>query len=378
MIARFLTGLLRIGAACAIGCASLQATADDAAGLRTRYTDLREQLDHNIFHRAIYIDSTQAGENLKGDVYAVLDHPFGKVSGALKSPENWCDILILPFNTKYCRAASGEGGANLQVRIGRKFDQPVQDAYLLQFAFRGVAASPEYFESRLAAKEGPLGTRDYNIAISAVPLDAKRTFMHLSYAYGYGITGKMAMKVYLATVGADKVGFSVTGTDANTQPIYPKVPLDARCNLTTQVTGYDIANTGNVSPVTILDASESGAIIFSIHALSLIIPTPISGGGGSPPPPPVYPDGIVGLGTALNPVGLLFFSQKFGDEKWWFVEEITLNPTARQSVYVPDRPILPAPQKAWHLAPFERIGCSLSRAIAAPGLNVFLTGGQYS
>ena len=220
MIARFLTGLLRIGAACAIGCASLQATADDAAGLRTRYTDLREQLDHNIFHRAIYIDSTQAGENLKGDVYAVLDHPFGKVSGALKNPENWCDILILPFNTKYCRAASGEGGANLQVRIGRKFDQPVQDAYLLQFAFRGVAASPEYFESRLAAKEGPLGTRDYNIAISAVPLDAKRTFMHLSYAYGYGITGKMAMKVYLATVGADKVGFSVTGTDANTQPIY--------------------------------------------------------------------------------------------------------------------------------------------------------------
>ncbi|MDB5946792.1 MAG: hypothetical protein JWQ33_1818, partial [Ramlibacter sp.] len=220
MTAKVFHTLLRIGAACAIGFASLNAAADDAAGLRTRYTELRDQLDHNIYQRALYIDSTQAGDNLKGDVYAVLDYPFGKVSGELKDPDNWCDILILPFNTKYCHAMKGEAGANLNVRIGRKFDQPVQDAYKLQFAYRGVAATPDYFESRLAAKDGPVGTRDYHIMIAAVPLDEKRTFMHLSYAYGYGMTGKMAMQVYLSTVGADKVGFSVTGKAANGQPIY--------------------------------------------------------------------------------------------------------------------------------------------------------------
>lgn len=168
----------------------------------------------------------------------------------------------------------------------------------------------------------------------------------------------------------------ITSPSPNTQPIYPKVPLDARCNLTTQVTGYDIANTGNVSPVPILDASESGTIVFAVHTLSLIIPTP-SGGGGSGSPI-TYPDGIVGLGTSDNPVGLLFFSKRFGDDKWWFVDEVRLDPAARQSVYVPDRPILPAPQKAWHLAPFESLGCSLSRAISSPGLNVFLAGGHYS
>jgi hypothetical protein len=220
MRASFFTALLRLGAACAIGFASLHALADDAAGLRTRYAELRDQLDQNIYQRELYIDSTQTGDNLKGDVYAVLDHPFSQVTGELKNPDAWCDILILPFNTKYCRAAKADAGAMLHVRIGRKFDQPMQDAYKLEFAYRAVAATPDYFESRLAAKEGPIGTRDYHIMISAVPLDEKRTFLHLSYAYGYGMTGKLAMQLYLGTVGADKVGFSITGKDANGQPVY--------------------------------------------------------------------------------------------------------------------------------------------------------------
>ena len=220
MIRTFLSRLARIAAACAIGFTSVPALADDAAGLRVRHGELREQLSRNSFQRAMVIESNQVGDNLKGDVYAVLDHPFSLVSGELKDPANWCDILILPFNTKYCHAVEAGGGANLMVRIGRKVDQPVQDAYKLQFAYRAVAATPEYFESRLAAKEGPVGTRDYRITMSAVPLDDKRTFMHLSYAYGYGLAGKLAMQAYLATVGADKVGFTVIGKDGNGQPAY--------------------------------------------------------------------------------------------------------------------------------------------------------------
>ncbi len=220
MIHRFLSALTRIGAALAIGLGAAHALAGDAASLRAKHVELRDQLANNNFKRAMVIDSAQVGDNLKGDVYAVLDHPFSLVSGELKDPENWCDILILPFNTKYCHAIKGEGGSNLMVRIGRKFDQPVQDAYKLQFAYRGVAATPDYFESRLAAREGPIGTRDYHITVSAVPLDDKRSFMHLSYSYGYGFAGKVAMQAYLATAGADKVGFSVTGKDGNGQPLY--------------------------------------------------------------------------------------------------------------------------------------------------------------
>jgi hypothetical protein len=150
----------------------------------------------------------------------VLDHPFDTVSSALKHPADWCDIMLLPFNTKACQVAGGNQQTTLQIRIGRKFDQPVQDAYPLDFGWQPVAVKPDYFESRLAAATGPLGTRDYHIAVSAIPLDRGRTFMHLSYSYGYGFAGRVAMQGYLATAGADKVGFSTTGKDGNGQPIY--------------------------------------------------------------------------------------------------------------------------------------------------------------
>ena len=44
--------------------------------------------------------------------------------------------------------------------------------------------------------------------------------MHLAYSYGYGATGRFAMNAYLSTVGADKVGFTVTGKDASGQPVF--------------------------------------------------------------------------------------------------------------------------------------------------------------
>jgi len=124
--------------------------------------------------------------------------------------------LMLPFNTKYCKAS--EGG--LQLRIGRKFDQPVKDAHRIDFNFRGAVAQGDFFQNRLEAKTGPMDTRDYRIVVSAVPLDGNRTFMHLGYSYAYGLAGKLAMQAYLSTTGASKVGFSVSGRDAKGQPVY--------------------------------------------------------------------------------------------------------------------------------------------------------------
>ncbi|HXD41329.1 MAG TPA: hypothetical protein VN649_12240 [Ramlibacter sp.] len=220
-VTRAVRAVLRFGLAGLLGFTALNAFAYAGAGeLRAKYGQLQKQLHDNNFHRALHIDSSQEGDNLKGDVYAVLDHPFSELATALSQPNDWCRILILPFNTKYCHAVVQGGAANLLVRIGRKADQPVQDAYRLTFALQPVAAAVDYFESRLNAKEGPLGTRDYRIVVAAVPLGAGRTFMHLSYSYGYGVTGRVAMQAYLATVGASKVGFTVTGRDGSGQPIY--------------------------------------------------------------------------------------------------------------------------------------------------------------
>ena len=212
--------LLALGLALPLGAAASGAMAD-AASLRATYGELREELRNNNFQRPLHIVSSQSGDTLRGDVYAVLEHPFTDLREGLKDPSDWCDILILPFNTKYCHAMEANGAAaRLQVRIGRKYDQPVQDAYRLDFALQQVAATPDYFESRLSAGVGPVGTRDYRIVLSAVPLDKGRTFMHLSYSYGFGATGRIAMQVYLSTVGADKVGFTTAARGGTGQPAY--------------------------------------------------------------------------------------------------------------------------------------------------------------
>ena len=211
---------LRAAGAVALACALLPAMADPGT-LRSKYAGLRQELRSNPYQRPIHIDSVEAGDTLKGDVYAVLDHPFDQLEATLKEPDDWCAIMILPFNTKYCRAQRGSnGGTLLAMRIGRKFDQPVRDAYRIDFTMQPLAARADYFETRLAAAEGPVGTSNYRITLEAVPLDNRRTFMHLSYAYDYGGMGRFAMQAYLSTAGRDKVGFSVVGKDGNGQPIY--------------------------------------------------------------------------------------------------------------------------------------------------------------
>lgn len=202
-LARWIAGL---GAACLLAFAPVAVQAD-AGTLKSRYGELQPQLRSNSYGRQLYIDSTEASNSLQGDVYAVLDHPFDRVKDALQDPNAWCDIMLLPFNTKACHA----NGNRLTVRIGRKYNQPVDQAYRLDFGFTNVAASSSYLETRLSAGQGPFGTRDYRIVVEAVPVEGGKTFMHMSYAYGFGGSGRFAMQAYLATAGANKVGFTTNG-----------------------------------------------------------------------------------------------------------------------------------------------------------------------
>ena len=175
--------------------------------MRAKFNGLGESLRNNPYKRPIYVESAESSAALKGDIYAVLDHPFSSVSKALTDVAPWCDIMILPVNTKDCRTS----GNALTVRIGRKYDQPIKDAYPIEFAFRVLDTSPEYFAVQLNADEGPLSTKDYRVLAEASPGDEGKTLLHLHYSYGYGLAGRLAMQAYLATAGAGKVGFSSSG-----------------------------------------------------------------------------------------------------------------------------------------------------------------------
>lgn len=193
-----------------------------AAALRAKYTELSRQLRSNQYQRTIHLVSTESSHALQGDIYAVVDYPFATVDQALDDPTHWCDVLILHINIKYCHAAGSKAGTLLAVSLGRKYDQPLADAYRIEFNYRQASALPDYFAIQLHAEHGPMSTRDYRIRVEATPLADGRTFLHFAYTYAFGLTGRIAMHGYLATIGRDKVGFTVTGRQANGQPVYIK------------------------------------------------------------------------------------------------------------------------------------------------------------
>ena len=194
------------------------ADANSAASLRARYDGLQNRLSQNQFHRPLYLESSETSDSVTGEIFARIDYPFATVRAALNNPGDWCDILILHVNIKYCRASSDGQGAVLNVSIGRKYDEPLNKAYRADFAYRVAAQTANYLQVRLNADAGPFGTRDYRIVLEAVPLESGRTFIHFSYSYTYGMVGRLALEGYLATIGRSKVGFAVVGTRPDGQP----------------------------------------------------------------------------------------------------------------------------------------------------------------
>ena len=210
-------------AALALGSALLFSSgvqAQDASALRARYASLRGPLGSSPFQRPIVLESTQSDTGLKGDIYAIVAQPYSVVGPALQGMDHWCDILILHLNVKSCRAQGAGADSILNLTIGAKFDQPPADAYRLAFNYSVAANTADYLQVLLKADAGPVGTKDYRVVLEATPLSATSSFVHMSYAYAYGSLARIATQGYLATIGRDKVGFSVIGSQADGSPVY--------------------------------------------------------------------------------------------------------------------------------------------------------------
>ena len=191
-----------------------------APALNARYSELRAPLERSAFGRPIVLQSSESGRTQKGEVYAVVDYPFGLVERGLSEAQSWCDVMILPYNTKHCHADGPGRSTTITLRIGRKSDQAPEDANPIKFRYAVESSNPDYLRVALDAADGPLGTRDYRIVLEATPIDDKRSFIHLGYSYGFSTLSRFAMQAYLNTAGANKVGFTATGRDREGNPEY--------------------------------------------------------------------------------------------------------------------------------------------------------------
>jgi hypothetical protein len=211
-----------VAALLAAVCAHAQShdTAGAVAALRARHDELRPQLIDNAFHRPLYLSSSETGDHVDGDAYAELDQPFAAIAPAFKSATRVCDVLILHLNVRSCQASPAGTGDALVLGVGPKRDVAPGMVYRMEYSLHIEAEGPDYLRVSLGASSGPLATRDYRVVIEAIALDGERSFVHCRYTYGYGTLARMAMKIYLATAGRSKVGFTVVDRTVDGHPVY--------------------------------------------------------------------------------------------------------------------------------------------------------------
>jgi len=177
-------------------CAQAPAQQLSAGTLLTRHAELREQLADNPFQRPLIVESSDHDDQLKGEIYAQLEQPFAVIAPQLKTMAQWCDVLILHLNVKSCRPSSVNAVETLSIKIGRKFEQPLEDAHPFDFLYQVKSDQSDFLHVRLTATEGPLVTSDYNIELQLVALDEQRSFLHLYY---------LALEDYLGALSGTSV-----------------------------------------------------------------------------------------------------------------------------------------------------------------------------
>jgi len=204
-----------------------QCTAADgptsASPLAAAYQKLKNELAQSVFGEPIILNSEIGKDYAQGDVYALLNTPFLELDTMLSQPAQWCELAILHQNIKTCTYGKNETEKNqIKFYVGRKHYQEPTNAFALAYQFTVDDKDSHTLNINLSAPKGPLGTHDYLINLEAIAIDEQHSFIHFTYRYRYGFWADVAMRTYLATIGLNKVGFTVTGKNGNGEPVYIK------------------------------------------------------------------------------------------------------------------------------------------------------------
>ena len=202
--------------------------AEARAVMLAQFDDALGQFDDNDFGMPISLLSTHRDKLLQGEVIAVIEHDFRTARRTFTRPDHWCDTLLLHLNTKACLYEKADD-TKIHLYAGRKYYQPMDKATRISLGFDVLADQDDFVSVQLFSQQGPLGTSDYRIEFSAMPLPP--TSMHadpqpyslLRFRFSYKTSwlARRLTNLYLGQLAGHKVGFTVLGMDQQ-KPVYIK------------------------------------------------------------------------------------------------------------------------------------------------------------
>lgn len=176
----------------------------------------------NPYGAPVHVESEQMESRIVGRVFGLLDHDIQTFTEVFSNPAHWGEIVTLHLNVKCFIVRRNHGKSEITFYLGRKYYEPPEKAHKLRLDYRVDAITSNYLKVCLTGGKGPLGTRDYLLSLEAIPVGENRSFVCFAYAYGFGAISKMAISAYLRTLGREKIGFSIVGTDTEGSPIHTR------------------------------------------------------------------------------------------------------------------------------------------------------------
>jgi len=185
-----------------------------------KYHKIEKELEKSSLTIPFYLESSMGKNASHVDIYGTIKYPFDIVENELQLPTNWCDIVLLHSNVRACTYKKVNDTWLLTLYNVKKFQDPLKDAYPMNFEYRVIAQQPGFFAISLAARQGIFGTKDHQFGLEAISLYQDRILIHLRYSYRYSSLGYLLMKSYFSIFGGGRIGFSVIGTDSDGNPVY--------------------------------------------------------------------------------------------------------------------------------------------------------------
>ena len=143
---------------------------------------------------------------------------LAELAPMLGEPAAWCGFMPLHLNIKACVSVANGSDQEITLYFGRKHYQRPKKAKPLALNFDSTHTAG-LLSVNLYAEKGPYGTSDYHIELYAIPT-TNGVYNELRISQRFGKVAKRLGKLYLTTLGRNKVGFTVLDYDRDGEPRY--------------------------------------------------------------------------------------------------------------------------------------------------------------
>ena len=193
--------------------------AKSVSELEDNHTQFLAWLASNNDKSGVRIVTSESGNKVNMHVSIVADvEDFQDLAQPLSRIENWCKFISLHLNVKACVYETQGEDRKITFYSGKKEYQTPSQAKPLTLKFNST-----FDENALAvelhAKKGPFGTKNYHIGLDMIPTD-KGVYAEFQMSQEINSLVRSAMRMYLNSVGREKVGFTITGYDQDNNPVY--------------------------------------------------------------------------------------------------------------------------------------------------------------